>query len=70
MFVCLLLCFVLVSGNCCNEQKNIVTFSVFLQRNVPKHSDNNFMEIVTVYISPFLIHVQLESLFQESVKHC
>lgn len=56
LFVCLLLCFVLVSGNCCNEQKNIVTFSEFLQRNVPKHSDN-FTEIVPVYISPFLIHV-------------
>lgn len=68
--VCLPLCFVLISGNCCNEQKNIVTFSVFLQRNIPKHCDNNFTEIVPIYISPLLIHMQLESLFQESVMHC
>lgn len=59
---------VFVSGNDCNEQKNIVTFSVFLPGNIPKHSENDFTKTVHVYKSTSHTHMIDKSLFQESVK--
>lgn len=38
----------------CNSQKNIVTFSIFLPWNIPKHSENDFTKMV--HNSPLLIH--------------